>query len=70
MAGIQAPWVGKTPEEWHEKTTGEKEYSFTFTLKGSISVYAKDLENAFEKAGEMSSLDLLDYVDDVEFEEE
>lgn len=66
MAGIESPWVGRTPEEYNDET----EYNFTVTLKATISVYAKDLENAFEKAEEMSNLDLLDYVDDVEFEEE
>lgn len=66
MAGIEAPWVGKTPEEY----AGEKEYNFIFTLKGSISVYATDLAEAFEKAEEISNIDLLKYVDEKEFEQD
>lgn len=64
--GIQADWVGKTPEEYR----GEKEYTFTFTLKGSISVCAKNLTRAFEKAEELSNIDLLSYVDEKEIEQE
>ena len=66
--GIQADWVGKTPEEWHEMTTGEKEFTVKFTMSGEITVFAKDGEDAIEKAKEFSNIDLLDYVDDVEFE--
>lgn len=68
MAGIQVPWVGKTPEEWHEMTTGEKEFTVKFTMSGEITLFAKDREDAIDKAKELSNIDLLDYVDDVEFE--
>lgn len=66
--GIQADWVGKTPEEWHETITGEKEFTVKFTMSGEITVFAKDKEDAIDKAKELSNIDLLDYVDDVEFE--
>lgn len=68
MAGIQAPWVGKTPEEWHEMITGEKEFTVKFTMSGEITLFAKDIEEAIDKAKELTNIDLLDYVDDVEFE--
>lgn len=68
MAGIQADWVGKTPEEWHEMTTGEKEYTVKITMSGEITLFAKDREDAINEAKELSNIDLLDYVDDVEFE--
>lgn len=68
MAGIEAPWVGKTPEEYHEMTTGEKEYTVNFIVTGEITVFAKTKEKAIEKVKEFSNIDLLDYVDDVNFE--
>ena len=68
MAGIEAPYVGKTPEEYHEMITGEKEFTVKFTISGEITVFAKDREDAIEKAKDISTIDLFDYVDDVEFE--
>lgn len=70
MAGIEAPWVGKTPEEWHEMTTGEKEYSFTITMTGTISMFGADVNDAKERVKEMLNMDLLAYIDDVEIEQE
>lgn len=70
MAGIQAPWVGKTPEEWREMTTGEKEYSFIIKMTGTISIFGADLNDAKERVKEMLNVDLLDYIDDVEIEQE
>ena len=68
MAGIEAQYVGKTPEEYHEMITGEKEFTVKFTISGEITVFAKDREDAIEKAKDISTIDLFDYVDDVEFE--
>lgn len=70
MAGIEASWVGKTPEEWHEMTTGEKEYTLKFTMTGEITIFGKDIEGAIENAKYLSNSNLLDYVDDVEFEQD
>lgn len=64
MAGIQAPWVGKTPEEF----AGQKEFVFKITMTGEISMFGADLNDAKERVKEMSNLDLLDYIDDVEIE--
>lgn len=63
MAGIQADWVGKTPEEYY----GEKEYKVEFTLTGTTTVYARSKEEAIEKAYEISVTDLIDDVEDKEF---
>ena len=66
MAGIEAPWVGKTPEEY----AGKKEYNFIITMTGTISMFGADLNDAKERVKEMSNMDLLDYIDDVEIEQE
>ena len=66
MAGIEAPWVGSTPEEYNDET----EYNFTVTLKAAISVYGKDLYDALEKVEEMSNLELLDYIKEKEIAQE
>lgn len=64
---LEASWVGKTPEEYHEMTTGEKEHIVYFSMKGSISISAKNKEEAEEKfLSEFSNLELLDYVDETE----
>lgn len=70
MAGIEAPWVGKTPEEWHEMTTGEKEYTLTISMRGTISLFATDLEDAKEKVTDMTKTDLIDYIEEIEVENE
>ena len=62
--GIQADWVGKTPEEY----AGEKEFTFTITMTGEISIYAKTKEQALEIVENMTNRDLLDYVDDIGIE--
>lgn len=64
MAGIEAPWVGKTPEEF----AGQKEFVFKITMTGEISMFGADLNDAKERVKEMSNLDLLDYIDDVKIE--
>lgn len=61
-------WKLQTPEEYHESMTGEKEFAVKFTMSGEIIVFAKDEEEAIDKAKEISNFDLLDFVDDVEFE--
>lgn len=62
--GIQADWVGKTPEEY----AGEKEFTFTITMTGEISIYSKTKEQALEIVENMTNRDLLDYVDDTKIE--
>jgi hypothetical protein len=62
---LEAPWVGKTPEEYHEMVTGEKEYTVYFSMKGSICIMANSREEAEEKVlSEFSNRELLDYVDE------
>ena len=60
--GIQADWVEKTPEEY----AGEKEFTVKFTMSGEITLFAKDREDAIDKAKELSNIDLLDCVDDID----
>ena len=64
MAKIQAAWVGKTPEEYAK----EKEFYIKFLMRGEITISAKDKEQAIEKAKEIPNFELLEYIDDVEFE--
>ena len=64
--GIEAPWVGCTPEEYES----ESEYNFTVVLKAAISVYGKDLYDALKKVEEMSNLELLDYIEETEIVQE
>ena len=66
MVGIQADWVDKTPEEWHEMTTGEKEYTVKITMTGEITLFAKDYNEAKEKVSEMCQIDLIEYIEDVD----
>lgn len=63
---LEASWVGRTPEEYQEMTTGEKEYTVYFSMQGSVTVFAKNREAAEEKLlSEFTNTELLDYVDDV-----
>lgn len=62
--GIQADWVGKTPEEY----AGEKEFTFTITMTGKISIYAKTKEQAVEIVNDMTNFDLLEYVEETKIE--
>lgn len=67
---IQADYVGLTPEEYHEQTTGEKEYTLTISMTGTISLFATDLEDAKEKVINMAKTDLIDYIEEIEVENE
>ena len=62
---IQAPWVGKTPEEYR----GEKEYTILFTLQGSITISAIDKEDAREQFKEMSYRELAGFVEDKQIDD-
>lgn len=62
--GIQADWVGKTPEEY----AGKKEFTFTITMTGEISIYAKTKEQAVEIVNDMTNLDLLEHVEETKIE--
>lgn len=65
---IQAPWVGKSPEEYHEETTNQKQFDIEFTMQGTISIFASSKEEALEQAKTISKLDLLDYVEETAFD--
>ena len=62
--GIQADWVGKTPEEY----AGKKEFTFTITMTGKISIYAKTKEQAVEIVNNMTNFDLLEHVEETKIE--
>lgn len=67
---LEAPWVGRTPEEDHYRETGEKEYTVYFTMRGSITVYATDCEGAEEQVKNfIPNRELVDYVDEIEVDE-
>ena len=61
---MEASWVGRTPEEF----SNQKEFTISFTMTGSVSVYARDSEEAREIVREMSNIDLLDSVEETEIE--
>ena len=65
---MQAPWVGKSPEEYHEETTNQKQFDIEFTMQGTISIFALSREEALEEIKTISALDLLDYVEETSFE--
>lgn len=65
---IQAPWVGKTPEEYHEEITNEKQYYVTFIMRGEMPVMALNYEDAKQKVKDISKSDLADFADDIEVE--
>ena len=62
---LEAPWVGKTPEEYRDET----EYTINFTMQGSITICARDKEQAKEIFRDMSRNELADYTEDVEIDE-
>lgn len=67
---LEAPWVGRTPEEDHYSETGEKEYTVYFTMRGSITVYAKGSEEAEDQVKNfIPNGELVDYVDEIEVDE-
>ena len=67
---LEAWWVGKTPEECHKMTTGEEAYTVYFTMTGSVTVYARDKEEAEEKLkSDFSHSELAGYVDEVEVDD-
>ena len=65
--GIQAPWVGKTKEEYYGDKT--KTYTFRFSLKGEVEVDALDREEAIEILKDMSFSELLDWITEVKYVE-
>ena len=62
---LEAPYVGKTPEECNH----EKEYTVYFTLRGSVTIYAQDKEDAKEQFKWLDKFDLLDNVEEREIDE-
>ena len=60
MIGLEAPWVGKSKEEYNN----EREYEFPFTMCGTVIIYAQNYEDALDRLREMSELELLDYVEE------
>ena len=62
---LEAPYVGKTPEECNH----EKEYIVYFTLRGSVTIYAQDKEDAKEQFKWLDKFDLLDNVEEREIDE-
>lgn len=45
----------------------EKDYTFTITMRGEITISAKDMESALEFIKDnMSKYDLFDYIEEVE----
>lgn len=65
---IHAPWVDKSPEEYYEETTNKKQFDIEFTLQGTISIFASSKEEALEEIKNMSKFDLLDYVEETDFD--
>ena len=63
---LQAPWVGKTPEEYDNPDC--KEYVIDFVMKGRITILAKDKHDAMEQYHDMSYTELIDFImfDDIE----
>lgn len=64
---LQAPWVGKTPEEYNHPNC--KEYEISFTLSGKITILAKDYDDAVDQYQDMSYSELLDFIGDDTIEE-
>lgn len=63
---IDNPWAGKTPEEIAHPN--ENEYIISFTMRGEVSIWAKNAEEAREKFGELGSYELSEDVGDVEID--
>ena len=62
---LEAPWVGRTPEEYR----GEKEFDVNFSMKGTITIEARNREEAEEIfLANYSAIDLVDCVDEIEVE--
>ena len=68
MAGIEHPSVCKSFEEWHESVSGEKEFTIQFTLRGEITIFGKDKLDAIERLSQFANSELLDYIEEVDFE--
>ena len=67
---LEADYVGKTPEEYRQMITGEKEYTVYFSMKGSITIEARNREEAEEIfLANYSNIDLIDYIDETEVDE-
>lgn len=65
--GIQAPWVGKSKEEYYgeEKT---KTFAFKFSLKGEVEIEAEDREEALAILSDMSFYDYIDWITEIKHE--
>ena len=64
---LEAPWVGKTPEEDHYRETGDKEYPVYFTMQGSVTIYARDEEDAEDQVkNHIPNVELAAHVDEIE----
>ena len=61
---IDNPWAGKTPEEIAHPN--ESEFIVSFTMRGEVSIWAKNAEEAREKFEEFGMYDLIEDVYDVE----
>ena len=64
---IEAPWVGKTPEECNHPD--KREYTVYFTIQGSVTVMATSMEDAKEQVEDMSYLDLVSDMEEIEIDE-
>lgn len=62
MLGLEAPWVGKSKEEYNN----EREYEFSFTMYGTAVIYAKSREEALDIYHDLTKSELLDYVEEIE----
>ena len=63
---LEAPWVGKTPEEYR----GVKEFEVSFVMRGKVTITAKTEEEARELfETEYPNFELADYVEETEIEE-
>ena len=57
MAGIEAPWVGKTPEEYYKQKT----FDVTVTIVCTVTVIADDKYDAKDIVKDMDNEELLEW---------
>ena len=62
--GLEAPWVGKTPEEYR----GQKEFEVTVTIVCKVTVTADDKYDAKDIVKDMDNEELLKWEDDRYYE--
>lgn len=63
MNDIQAGWVGLSKEQYNNKN----EYCISFALLGQVTIVAKNKEEALENAQEMTKFELIDFVEEKQF---